>query len=97
MGGSIGLSILGVKDLVGHCCHGATEADVARQLAVIIADLVADVIDGKMPAPTPPPDKVYSGKFLVWVSPELHKKSVLKAMARGESLNQFVSEALVEA
>lgn len=92
-----GIFIGSAPPLIGHCCHGATEADVARQLAVIVADLVADVIDGKMPAPTPPPDKVYSGKFLVRVSPELHKKSVLKAMARGESLNQFVAEALAEA
>ena len=80
--------------LIGHCCHGKTEAEVAQQLSAIVEDLVEDVIDGKMAAPQPPPDRAYSGKFLVRVSPELHKRAVLQAMARGESLNQFVAERL---
>lgn len=82
--------------LIGHCCHGKTEADVAAQLAAIVEDLIDDVLDGKMPAPKPPPDRTYSGKFLVRIAPELHKKTALKAQARGESLNQFVAEALAK-
>ncbi|MDR1011266.1 MAG: type II toxin-antitoxin system HicB family antitoxin [Opitutaceae bacterium] len=31
------------------------------------------------------------------MSPELHQKAELKAMARGESLNQFVAEVLATA
>lgn len=83
--------------LVGRCCHGATETEVATQLATIVEDLVEDVIDGKMPTPNPPPARAYSGKFLVRISPDLHKKAVLKAQARGESLNQFVAEVLAQA
>jgi predicted HicB family RNase H-like nuclease len=80
--------------LVGPCCHGDSEEVVAKQLAVIVDDLIEDVLDGKMTAPKPPTAKSYSGKFLVRISPALHKKAVLKAMARGESLNQFVADAL---
>ena len=83
--------------LVGQCCHGASEAKVATQLAVIVADLVQDVIDGKMPEPENQAGKSYSGKFLIRITPAVHKKLALKAMARGESLNQFVSEALTRA
>jgi predicted HicB family RNase H-like nuclease len=83
--------------LVGQCCHGASEAKVAAQLAIIVADLVQDVIDGKMPEPESQPGKSYSGKFVVRIPPAVHKKLALKAMARGESLNQFVAEALAHA
>jgi predicted HicB family RNase H-like nuclease len=80
--------------LIGQCCHGDTEAEVAKQLAAIVDDLVEDMLDGKMPEPKQPADKTYSGKFLVRITPELHKKAALKAMSRGESLNQFVADAI---
>jgi predicted HicB family RNase H-like nuclease len=83
--------------LVGQCCHGASEVKVAAQLAVIVEDLVQDVIDGKMPEPESQAGKSYSGKFLIRITPAVHKKLALKAMARGESLNQFVAEALTRA
>ena len=82
--------------LVGQCCHGKTEADVALQLATIVNDLVQDVLDGKMPAPKGDGGKAYSGKFLVRIPTALHKKIALKAQARGESLNQYVAEVLTE-
>ena len=50
-----------------------------------------------MPAPKPPANKTYSGKFLVRITPELHKKAALKAMSHGDSLNQFVAEAIERA
>jgi predicted HicB family RNase H-like nuclease len=83
--------------LAGQCCHGATEAKVAAQLAVIVADLVQDVIDGKIPEPESQAGKSYSGKFVIRIPSAVHKKLALKAMARGESLNQFVAEALAHA
>ena len=82
--------------LVGQCCHGTSEAKVAAQLATIVEDLVGDVIDGKMPAPKGLAGRSYSGKFVVRVPQELHKKLALQAMARGESLNQFIAEALAK-
>lgn len=42
-------------------------------------------------------NKEYSGKFIVRASPAVHRKTVLKAMARGDSLNQFVAQALAKA
>ena len=82
--------------LVGHCCHGKTEAVVATQLAAIVDDLVQDVLDGKMPAPKGESGKTYSGKFVVRIPTALHKKIALKAQARGESLNQYVAEVLTQ-
>jgi len=83
--------------LVGQCCHGPTETKVAALLAAIVEDLVEDVLDGKMPAPKGETTRSYSGKFVVRMPKELHKKLALQAMARGQSLNQFVAEALSRA
>ena len=80
--------------LVGQCCHGNTETAVAAQLAIIVEDLAQDVLDKKMPEPESQLGKEYSGKFVVRIAPATHKKLALKAMARGESLNHFVVEAL---
>jgi predicted HicB family RNase H-like nuclease len=41
-------------------------------------------------------DRRFSGKFVVRLSPEIHRKVALKAMARGESLNEFVSNTLAQ-
>jgi predicted HicB family RNase H-like nuclease len=89
-----GVFVGSAPPLVGQCCHGDTETAVARQLAVIVEDLAEDVLDGKMPAPPSSAGKIYSGKFLVRIPPALHQKAALQAAARGESLNQFVAEAL---
>jgi len=40
------------------------------------------------------PDKPYSGRFVVRVSPELHRLAETAAKASGKSLNAFASEAL---
>jgi len=40
------------------------------------------------------PDKPYSGKFNIRITPDLHAKAVVKAQERGESLNDFVTKAI---
>jgi len=40
------------------------------------------------------PDKPFSGKFVVRVEPELHRKVYLRAKRLGTSINQVVREAL---
>ena len=40
------------------------------------------------------PEKPYSGKFLVRVAPELHKRIAIEARKRGVSINALVGEAL---
>ena len=86
---------------VGRCpglfaggVHGNDEAEVYRELCEAAEEWVANLdTDGK-PLPPATAGKTYSGKFVVRVSPELHQKAAMKAMARNESLNQFVASAL---
>jgi len=40
------------------------------------------------------PEKPYSGKFVVRVEPELHKRITIEARKRGVSINSLVGEAL---
>ncbi len=82
--------------LVGQCSHGSSPVDVATQLEEIVADLCADVVAGKIPMPLFDGRK-YSGKFMVRVSPDLHRTAALKAQARRESLNKFVADAIANA
>ncbi len=82
--------------IIGPCCHGGTEAEVMAQLTPIVEEWIEVMLKDGHPLPAGTAGKKYSGQFVVRVAPELHKKASLKALARGESLNQFVAAALAE-
>jgi len=83
--------------IIGQCCHGETEAAVVRKLTPIVEAWVEIFLRDGRPLPKPSAGRTFSGKFLVRVPPEVHRRAALKAMARGESLNQFVAEAIANA
>jgi predicted HicB family RNase H-like nuclease len=82
--------------IIGPCCHGRAEAEVMAQLSTIVEEWVEIMLGDGHPLPEGTAGKKYSGRFIVRIAPELHKKASLKALARGESLNQFVAAALAE-
>jgi len=89
---------------VGRCpglfaggIHGNDEAKVYRELCEAAEEWVANLESDRKRLPEATGGRTYSGKFVVRIPPELHQKAVLKAMARNESLNQFVAEALADA
>lgn len=43
------------------------------------------------------PEKPFSGKFMVRLDPELHRRVVAAAVNAGKSLNSFVGETLMKA
>lgn len=43
------------------------------------------------------PEKPFSGKFVVRLSPEIHRKAFLKARLSDKSLNKWVNEVLEKA
>ena len=83
--------------LIGQSCHGASEAEVLAQLQTIVEEWVDTLIKDGRPLPASTANRKFSGKFVVRLSPEIHRKVALKAMARGDSLNQYVAETLAEA
>ena len=80
--------------IIGQACHGATEAEVLRKLGPIVEEWVAIFISDGIPLPEATANRDFSGKFLVRLGPELHRKAAVHAMVRGQSLYQYVVETL---
>ena len=83
-----------VPGLFAGGIHGDDESEVYRELCAAPEEWIVTIERDGKPLPPPTAGKTYSGKFVVRVDPELHQKSALKALARNESLNQFVATAL---
>ena len=64
-----------------------------RQLKKAFADSVDDYLEF-CAARGEEPEKPFSGKFLVRVSPEMHREIMAEARQQGKSLNAYVSEKL---
>lgn len=82
--------IVGIRDVVHFSGRSVDELKTSFQEAVDdYLETCAEI--GK------DPDKPYSGKFVVRVSPEAHRLAETAARASGKSLNAFVVEALEKA
>ena len=79
--------------LIGQCCDGKTEAEVMKQLVVIVQEWIDIYNEDGRPLPNPGKSK-YSGKFLLRTSEELHRSLAISALRAGESLNSFIVKQL---
>ena len=60
----------------------------------VVADVVADLAADGETVPEPIAIKHYSGKFMVRVPPEIHRRLALQAAEAGVSLNRIASTKL---
>jgi predicted HicB family RNase H-like nuclease len=60
----------------------------------VVAEVVADLEANGEPVPEPIAIKPYSGKFMVRVPPEIHRRLALEAAEAGVSLNRIASAKL---
>jgi len=60
----------------------------------LIEETVADLTQQHEPIPEPISTKKFSGKFIVRVPSELHRKLVLEAQESHVSLNRYISNTL---
>ena len=60
----------------------------------VVAEVVADLETSGEPVPGPIAIKSYSGKFMVRVPPDLHRRLALEAAEAGVSLNRLASSKL---
>lgn len=79
--------VLNINDVVTFCGRSVDE------LKTGLADSVDDYLEfcaekGRAP------EKPYSGRFNVRISPELHQKIAMRAAQDGVSINRWVAEAL---
>lgn len=79
--------IAGIRDIVGF------HAESVSELRAVFHEAVDDYLEVSERLGRPP-QKPYSGKLMVRVSPELHARAAMRAEAAGKSLNQWAAEAL---
>jgi len=59
-----------------------------------VAQVAADLEKSGEPVPEPIAVKKYSGKFMVRIPPELHRRLAIEAAESGVSLNRLASDKL---
>jgi predicted HicB family RNase H-like nuclease len=60
----------------------------------VVAEAVTDMNANRESVPEPIAVKKYSGKFMVRIPPELHRRLAIEAAEAGVSLNRLTSERL---
>ncbi len=68
--------------------------DALKGIRQVVAKVVADLKANGEPVPEPIAVKQYSGKFMVRIPPELHRRLTIEAAEAGISLNRLASEKL---
>jgi len=71
-----------------------TPEGALRGIRKVIADVVKDMKKNSEEIPEPIANRNYSGKFMVRVLPEAHKKLAIQAAEAGVSLNRLASAKL---
>ena len=88
-------------EYVGQCIEFpslswlASEPEAALQgIRQVVAEVVGDLQTNREHVPDPLSAKKYSGRFMVRVPPELHRRLALEAAESGVSLNRLASDKL---
>jgi predicted HicB family RNase H-like nuclease len=74
----------------------ATPEDALRGIRKTVADVVRDMKAGGEHVPEQICSRRYSGKFMVRVPPEVHRKLAVEAAEEDVSLNRLISAKLSE-
>ena len=89
------------REYVGLCAEfpGLSWLAVSPESALkgvrkVVQDLIKDMKDNGESPPNPLFDRKFSGKFVVRIPPEIHKRLVIEAEEEGISLNRLVSAKL---
>lgn len=79
--------VLGINDMVSY--EGASVEELRQAFEEAVDDYLTLCAEtGKEP------EREYKGSFNVRISPELHRKAAIRAVAEGKTLNNLVVEAL---
>ncbi len=82
--------ILGLRSIISF--HGETVAQLRREFAAAVKDYLRDCAEQGIS-----PEKPASGKLLLRVPPDIHRRALVAAQAEGKSLNQWATELLQRA
>ena len=86
------------NEYVGLCAEFPSLSWLARSpetalkgIRKLVADIVKDMSASQEKVPDPIASKPYSGKFMVRIPPDVHRKLALQAAESGVSLNRIAS------
>ena len=89
------------KEYVGLCAEFPSLSWLARTpetalkgIRKLVADVVKDMNLSEEKVPEPIASRVYSGKFMVRIPPDVHRKLAVQAAESGMSLNRIASSKL---
>lgn len=77
--------------------HGRNQAKVFSELCEAVEEAVRLLESEGRPLPPATAGKRYSGKIMIRIPPELHKKLAIQALKEGESINRLVQHRLGKA
>ncbi|MGI5192007.1 type II toxin-antitoxin system HicB family antitoxin [Promicromonospora sp. CA-289599] len=66
-------------------------------LMQVVTDVVEDLRTSGEPVPEPLADREYSGKFMVRIPPEAHRRLAIEAAEQHVSLNRLIADRLAVA
>ena len=86
------------EEYVGLCAEfpslswlAASPEAALRGIRRLVAEVVSDLQEQGEPVPEPLATRHYSGKFMVRVPPDVHRKLAIEAAEAGVSLNRLVN------
>lgn len=89
------------EEYVGLCVEfpslswlAAEPEEALRGIRQVVAEVVADMLAAGENPPEPIALRRYSGKFMVRIPPEVHRKLAIEAAEAGVSLNRLASVKL---
>jgi predicted HicB family RNase H-like nuclease len=71
-----------------------TPEKALKGIREVVADVVSDMATNEEAIPEPIATKHFSGKFMVRVPPDIHRKLAIQAAESGVSLNRIASSKL---
>lgn len=91
------------KEYVGLCAEfsslswlASTPEAALRGIRKVVAEVVKDMKENGESFPEPISSRQYSGKFMVRVPPEVHRRLAIQAAEEGVSLNRLASAKLAQ-
>jgi predicted HicB family RNase H-like nuclease len=89
------------KEYVGLCAEFPSLSWLAESpelalkgIRAVVGDVIKDMKDNAESPPNPLSCRKFSGKFVVRIPPEIHRKLAIEAEEEGISLNRLVSAKL---
>lgn len=83
-----------VAELPSLSWLAATPAAALEGALTLVADVLADLEQAGEPVPEPLAERDYSGKFVVRIPPEAHRRLAIEAAEQHVSLNRLASQRL---